>query len=136
MLKAINQLSELREASKELETSNNRPLGANVINDAGDWTYLDTKNVTQYRDANNDPIRFGHAAQNAGYTNPEQLLQYGKDTLSGYEWDTLNDIVKNAPAGYVLMPNWGDAYEEQKYDWLDDDRNSWLNSWGLKFGQQ
>lgn len=136
VLKAINQLSELREASKELETSNKRPLGANVINDAGDWTYLDTRNVTQYRDANNDPIRLGHAAQNAGFSTPEQLLQYGKDTLSGYEWNTLNDIVKNAPAGYVLMPNWGDTYEEQKYDWLDDERNSWLNSWGLKFGQQ
>lgn len=130
-----NQLSELNEAISDLNKSNYVfPVpGAMSIGD--NYYYRDTGGGTQFRTPNNEPMRFGHAIDDMGYYDADDILQYGKAYLTADEFKRLKNAYDSAPEGMTLAPNWGDNYKEGYYDWIDASDNNLINSLGLKFTQ-
>lgn len=136
LVKYVNQLAEINESTNELNQASKVPLGATAINDLGDYRYEDIHGVTQYRDANNDNIRFGHAAQNAGYSNDDDILLYAKNTLTPDEYSRLKKIwdAQKENGNASLQYNWGDNWQLPAYEWLSPEDNDFLGSLGLSFG--
>lgn len=137
----INQLASINEAISDLnETNNNNsnsnlPSSAVVINEAGDWYAPDQSKGSQFRNANQSPIRFGTAAQRAGLTTNQQILDAAKMYLNDTEYKQLYNIVTRNEGTKLpnLAYNVGKNYVDMDYgSRLSAEDTAFLNRLGLK----
>lgn len=131
-----NSIKDLQDAAKALNDSVD-PIANAAINDANDYVFWDSATgTTQFRNKDKDKIRFGTAAQRAGYSTPEDILKYASLTLRGQdEYNRLNSIWKkaqeNGKTGFIY--NTGDSFLMPSNTFLSDAENDFLGSLGLDF---
>lgn len=134
----INQLASINEAISDLNETNNGnglPNSAVVMNKAGDWFAPDISGGSQFRNANQSPIRFGTAAQRAGLTTNQQILDAAKMYLNDTEYKQLYNIVTRNQGTRLpnLAYNVGKNYVDMDYgNRLSAEDTAFLNRLGLK----
>ena len=134
----INQLASINEAISDLNETNNGnglPNSAVVMNEAGDWFAPDLSGGSQFRNANQSPIRFGTAAQRAGLTTNQQILDAAKMYLNDTEYNQLYNIVTRNKGTRLpnLAYNVGKNYVPMDYgSRLSAEDTAFLNRLGLK----
>lgn len=134
--KTYNSIKDLQDAARAQNASVD-PIANAAINSANDYSYWnDATGTTQFRNSSSDPIRFGTAAQRAGYSTPEDIIKYASLTLKGQdEFNRLNSIwdlaKKNGMTGFAY--NTGDNFQMPSYSFLTDAENDFLGSLGLAF---
>ena len=134
----INQLASINEAISDLNETNNGnglPNSAVVMNEAGDWFAPDISGGSQFRNANQSPIRFGTAAQRAGLTTNQQILDAAKMYLNDTEYNQLYNIVTRNKGTRLpnLAYNVGKNYVPMDYgSRLSAEDTAFLNRLGLK----
>lgn len=134
----INQLASINEAISDLNEMNNGnglPNSAVVMNKAGDWFAPDISGGSQFRNANQSPIRFGTAAQRAGLTTNQQILDAAKMYLNDTEYKQLYNIVTRNQGTRLpnLAYNVGKNYVDMDYgNRLSAEDTAFLNRLGLK----
>lgn len=135
----INGIRDLEDAAK---AANDATAAAtsnkSAINNAGDyrfWGY--NTGTTQFKNANDEPIRFGTAAKRYGLSgDPNEVLDYASKTLYGDdEFNFLKSAWDRAKAAGYTGFDWnvGDTYEVPTYNFLDESEKDFLGSLGLKF---
>lgn len=136
VVKAINTAAEYQEAANASNAAND-PLKNFRINDSDDYAYWNNRTgTTQFRNANKEKIRFGTAAKRAGYSNPQDILDYAAATLQGQdEVNRLNNLWERAQkeGKYGFAYNVGDSFQKNSYDFLSEAENDFLDSLGLSF---
>ena len=134
----INQLASINEAISDLNETNNGnglPNSAVVMNEAGDWFAPDISGGSQFRNANQSPIRFGTAAQRSGLTTNQQILDAAKMYLNDTEYNQLYNIVTRNKGTRLpnLAYNVGKNYVPMDYgSRLSAEDTAFLNRLGLK----
>lgn len=134
--KTYNSIKDLQDATNAQNAAVD-PIANAAINSANDYSYWnDATGTTQFRNSSSDPIRFGTAAQRAGYSTPEDIIKYASLTLKGQdEFNRLNriwDLAKNnGMTGFAY--NTGDNFQMPSYNFLTDADNDFLGSLGLAF---
>ena len=134
----INQLASINEAISDLNETNNGnglPNSAVVMNEAGDWFAPDISGGSQFRNANQSPIRFGTAAQRAGLTTNQQILDAAKMYLNDTEYNQLYNIVTRNKGTRLpnLAYNVGKNYVPMDYgSRLSAEDTAFLDRLGLK----
>jgi hypothetical protein len=134
----INQLASINEAISDLNETNNGnglPNSAVVMNEAGDWFAPDISGGSQFRNANQSPIRFGTAAQRAGLATNQQILDAAKMYLNDTEYKQLYNIVTRNQGTRLpnLAYNVGKNYVDMDYgNRLSAEDTAFLNRLGLK----
>lgn len=134
----INQLASINEAISDLNETNNGnglPNSAVVMNEAGDWFAPDLSGGSQFRNADQSPIRFGTAAQRAGLTTNQQILDAAKMYLNDTEYNQLYNIVTRNKGTRLpnLAYNVGKNYVPMDYgSRLSAEDTAFLNRLGLK----
>ena len=134
----INQLASINEAISDLNETNKGnglPNSAVVMNEAGDWFAPDLSGGSQFRNANQSPIRFGTAAQRAGLTTNQQILDAAKMYLNDTEYNQLYNIVTRNKGTRLpnLAYNVGKNYVQMDYgSRLSAEDTAFLNRLGLK----
>ena len=134
----INQLASINEAISDLNETNNGnglPNSAVVMNEAGDWFAPDLSGGSQFRNANQSPIRFGTAAQRAGLTTNQQILDAAKMYLNDTEYKQLYNIVTRNKGTRLpnLAYNVGKNYVPMDYgSRLSAEDTAFLDRLGLK----
>ena len=134
----INQLASINEAISDLNETNNGnglPNSAVVMNEAGDWFAPDLSGGSQFRNANQSPIRFGTAAQRAGLTTNQQILDAAKMYLNDTEYNQLYNIVTRNKGTRLpnLAYNVGKNYVPMDYgSRLSAEDTAFLDRLGLK----
>ena len=136
MTSTINGIRDLEDAAKAATTAAGRRQG--VVNDANDYAYWGNRGVTEFRNADRDPIRFGTAAKRYGIdpSDPDALLSYANQALIGdNEYNFLKSAWERAKAAGYTGFDWnvGDTYEVPTYNFLDESERDFLGSLGLKF---
>lgn len=130
----INSIRALREKADTLNKAND-PLAKFAINDARDYAYWDDKTgTTQFRNSQGQNIRFGTAAQRAGYSAPGDIISYAATTLKGQdEINRLNDIWERAKAQGAtgFSYNVGDNFTPNTINFLNDAERDFMDSLGL-----
>lgn len=136
-----NSIQDLKDATATLNKASD-PMSKYAINDAGDYVFWDdATGTTQYRNKDKQNIRFGTAAQRAGYTTPEDIIKYAGQTLKGQdEMNRLGSIWERAKnAGYTgIGYNVGDAFTPatgEQFSFLNDAERDFIDSLGLTFTQ-
>lgn len=136
VVNAINTIADLKDATKAQNKAND-PKSSFYINDAGDYAYWDgNTGTTQYRNNQAQNIRFGTAAQRAGYSTPGDILGYAAQTLRGQdEINRLNSLWEKAKEQGMtgITYNVGDNFTPNTLNFLDDAERDFLDSLGLNF---
>lgn len=135
IVNTLNSIKDLKDATTATNTAAN-PTSMFKMNDSGDYFYP-WENGVQFRNAQGDPIRFGTAAQRAGYdpSSAVDLLGYAQNYMTSGEWARLNDIWSRAhqqgATGFTY--NVGDSFTPNTLNFLDESERGFLDSLGLSF---
>lgn len=132
----INQLADLNDAIADLNKANATiPVpGAKSIGD--NFYYSDTNDTTQFRNAKNEPIRYGTAMRDMGISDSNDILLWAKNALSSSEYSRLKSIYDaqqstDHPNFYI---NAGENFVPNSSDYLSESDRDFLDSLGLAFG--
>ena len=132
-----DEIRALNEKTKNEKAQSNLPEGARLLNDAGDYMFLDAGGGTQYRNAKGENIRFGTSAKRSGFTSNEDILRAARLSLNDDAYSRLLNAWYQARLHGLgnIAYNVGDEFEMPGYSWLEDPENDFIGSLGLKFVQ-
>lgn len=138
VIDTLNQIAYFRDETaglNKISDQPNLPDGARLLNSSGDYVFIDDYGITQYRDKNNNNIRFGTSAKRAGREGNDQILDAAKLSLSSEEYQRLLDNWTKAQENGAtsIIYNTGQNFQMPSMNYLEEAERDFLGSLGLNF---